>query len=298
MTWRGGADTENRAPGLFRDQVPDSTPDTTALLRELIAHNYLEIGRADGKAAVLLATGGSFLSPAPGSKARRRSLDAVSVVVRRARRRRSRRGTSSGPHPAPGFRSASGHTGIHVFRGCGAGSKQVPPVHGSGRQRQSPGNQAVAGTPRRQPDRAHQESLRELGCPPSSPRPPHDTRGAGTRQLIKVSRQGLPGLLGVSRNRHASVFSSRANASGGRGSGSRLGITISPGAGSCSYGPVRQYERLSPGRICPVGLIFMPARPPAACLGMPSSSPIGVLGQNFHRPRRGSPSLARHCGPT
>ncbi|WNI16829.1 Pycsar system effector family protein [Actinacidiphila sp. ITFR-21] len=32
------------------------------LLRELIAHNHLEIGRADGKAAVLLATGGSLLS--------------------------------------------------------------------------------------------------------------------------------------------------------------------------------------------------------------------------------------------
>lgn len=37
-------------------------PDTSALLRELIAHNHLEIGRADGKAAVLLATAGSLLS--------------------------------------------------------------------------------------------------------------------------------------------------------------------------------------------------------------------------------------------
>ncbi|WP_189858062.1 Pycsar system effector family protein [Streptomyces poonensis] len=32
-----------------------------ALSRELIAHNHAEIGRADGKAAVLLATGGSLL---------------------------------------------------------------------------------------------------------------------------------------------------------------------------------------------------------------------------------------------
>ncbi|WP_406138345.1 hypothetical protein [Streptomyces sp. NBC_01089] len=32
-----------------------------ALSRELIAHNHIEIGRADGKAAVLLATGGSLL---------------------------------------------------------------------------------------------------------------------------------------------------------------------------------------------------------------------------------------------
>ncbi|MFF8917200.1 Pycsar system effector family protein [Streptomyces sp. NPDC015032] len=32
-----------------------------ALSRELIAQNHIEIGRADGKAAVLLATGGSLL---------------------------------------------------------------------------------------------------------------------------------------------------------------------------------------------------------------------------------------------
>lgn len=35
--------------------------DVTALSRELIAQNHLEIGRADGKAAVLLATGGTLL---------------------------------------------------------------------------------------------------------------------------------------------------------------------------------------------------------------------------------------------
>lgn len=37
------------------------TEDVVALSRELIAHNHIEIGRADGKAAVLLATGGSLL---------------------------------------------------------------------------------------------------------------------------------------------------------------------------------------------------------------------------------------------
>ncbi|MFP8904949.1 Pycsar system effector family protein [Streptomyces atacamensis] len=35
--------------------------EVAALSRELIAQNHLEIGRADGKAAVLLATGGSLL---------------------------------------------------------------------------------------------------------------------------------------------------------------------------------------------------------------------------------------------
>lgn len=35
--------------------------DVVALSRELIAQNHIEIGRADGKAAVLLATGGSLL---------------------------------------------------------------------------------------------------------------------------------------------------------------------------------------------------------------------------------------------
>ncbi|MFG2132733.1 Pycsar system effector family protein [Streptomyces sp. NPDC048751] len=35
--------------------------DEVALLRELVAQNHLEIGRADGKAAVLLATGASLL---------------------------------------------------------------------------------------------------------------------------------------------------------------------------------------------------------------------------------------------
>lgn len=35
--------------------------DVVTLSRELIAQNHIEIGRADGKAAVLLATGGSLL---------------------------------------------------------------------------------------------------------------------------------------------------------------------------------------------------------------------------------------------
>ncbi|MFE3933548.1 hypothetical protein ACFXPJ_07040, partial [Streptomyces goshikiensis] len=44
-----------------------------ALSRELIAQNYLEIGRADGKAAILLATGGTLF----GLLLVRRPLDAV-----------------------------------------------------------------------------------------------------------------------------------------------------------------------------------------------------------------------------
>lgn len=36
--------------------------DVVELSRELIAQNHIEIGRADGKAAVLLATGGSLLA--------------------------------------------------------------------------------------------------------------------------------------------------------------------------------------------------------------------------------------------
>ena len=280
-------------------QAPEPTPDTSALLRELIAHNHLEIGRADGKAAVLLATAGSLLSPAIGPKTHSCSLDAVAVVVRRAHRRGSRRGTPSGSSSRAGNPLCVRACGTRVLRGRGVcAENQARLSTALEDSTKSAGTPAAASPPRHQPDRAPQEPLRALGRPPPSPHPARDPGDPSSRQLIKVSRQGLPGLLGVSRNRHASVFSSRANASGGRGSGSRLGITISPGAGSCSYGPVRQYERLSPGRICPVGLIFMPARPPAACLGMPSSSPIGVLGQNFHRPRRGSPSLARHCGPT
>ncbi|MFE0376665.1 Pycsar system effector family protein [Streptomyces inhibens] len=39
----------------------DDPDDVAALSRELIAQNHLEIGRADGKAATLLATGGALL---------------------------------------------------------------------------------------------------------------------------------------------------------------------------------------------------------------------------------------------
>ncbi|MEU9253434.1 Pycsar system effector family protein [Streptomyces sp. NPDC048270] len=46
------------------------------LSRELIAQNYLEIGRADGKAAILLATGGTLF----GLLVVRRPLDAVWAV--------------------------------------------------------------------------------------------------------------------------------------------------------------------------------------------------------------------------
>ncbi|WP_051871444.1 Pycsar system effector family protein [Streptomyces sclerotialus] len=46
--------TEARPPSAARASVP-------VLTRELIAQNHTEIGRADGKASVLLATGGSLL---------------------------------------------------------------------------------------------------------------------------------------------------------------------------------------------------------------------------------------------
>jgi hypothetical protein len=45
-----------------RGAVSERPADGTALLRELITYNHLEIGRADGKAAVLLTTAGSLLS--------------------------------------------------------------------------------------------------------------------------------------------------------------------------------------------------------------------------------------------
>ncbi|MCX5411272.1 Pycsar system effector family protein [Streptomyces sp. NBC_00059] len=45
-----------------RRQLNEAEPeDVVALSRELIAQNHIEIGRADGKAAVLLATGGTLL---------------------------------------------------------------------------------------------------------------------------------------------------------------------------------------------------------------------------------------------
>ena len=62
MIRRAGVATANRPPGSSRNTVPEWTLDTSSLLRELIAHNHLEIGRADGKAAVLLATAGPLLS--------------------------------------------------------------------------------------------------------------------------------------------------------------------------------------------------------------------------------------------
>ncbi|RPK36315.1 hypothetical protein EES37_26955 [Streptomyces sp. ADI91-18] len=52
------------------------TDHMVALSRELIAQNYLEIGRADGKAAILLATGGTLF----GLLLVRRPLDAVWAV--------------------------------------------------------------------------------------------------------------------------------------------------------------------------------------------------------------------------
>ena len=61
MSRRAEAGAAGR-PNRLRARGSSSPPDTTALLRELIAHNHLEIGRADGKAAVLIATGGSLLS--------------------------------------------------------------------------------------------------------------------------------------------------------------------------------------------------------------------------------------------
>ncbi|KOU29002.1 hypothetical protein ADK53_33360 [Streptomyces sp. WM6373] len=51
------------------------TDQVVVLSRELIAQNYVEIGRADGKAAVLLATGGTLF----GLLLVRRPLDAVWV---------------------------------------------------------------------------------------------------------------------------------------------------------------------------------------------------------------------------
>ncbi|SHL22843.1 Pycsar system effector family protein [Actinacidiphila paucisporea] len=61
MSPRPEADAVGR-PNRLRARRSPSPPGTTALLRELIAHNHLEIGRADGKAAILIATDGSLLS--------------------------------------------------------------------------------------------------------------------------------------------------------------------------------------------------------------------------------------------
>ncbi len=52
------------------------TDHAVVLSRELIAQNYLDIGRADGKAAILLATGGTLF----GFFLVRRPLDAVWAV--------------------------------------------------------------------------------------------------------------------------------------------------------------------------------------------------------------------------
>ncbi|MCQ6556260.1 DUF5706 domain-containing protein [Streptomyces sp. C10-9-1] len=52
------------------------TDDALILSRELIAQNYMEIGRADGKAAVLLATGGTLF----GLLLLRRPPDAVGAI--------------------------------------------------------------------------------------------------------------------------------------------------------------------------------------------------------------------------
>ncbi|WP_246151168.1 Pycsar system effector family protein [Streptomyces qinzhouensis] len=56
-------------------RAPD-TDHVVILSRELIAQNYVEIGRADGKAAVLLATGGTLF----GILLVRRPLDALWAV--------------------------------------------------------------------------------------------------------------------------------------------------------------------------------------------------------------------------
>ncbi|WEH34423.1 DUF5706 domain-containing protein [Streptomyces sp. AM 4-1-1] len=50
-----------RPPFARRPPNEAEPEDVVALSRELIAQNHVEIGRADGKAAVLLATGGSLL---------------------------------------------------------------------------------------------------------------------------------------------------------------------------------------------------------------------------------------------
>ncbi len=50
-----------RLPFARRPPQGAEPEDVVELSRELIAQNHIEIGRADGKAAVLLATGGSLL---------------------------------------------------------------------------------------------------------------------------------------------------------------------------------------------------------------------------------------------